>query len=97
MDLHEDVEKAALDSGVDGVVDEFHHRVGRRAVVGEERGGDCWVDSLADGHTLGHYGSESIPELPFRFPIFPGAFSPGMVAFASGRAGLLATDLASAG
>src|SRR5260370_20024081 len=69
MDLHEDVEKAALDSGVDGVVDQVHHRVGGRAVVGEERGGDCWVDSLADGHTLGHYSSKSIPDSRFEFSI----------------------------
>src|SRR5713226_2257724 len=69
MDLQQDLEKAAFDSRVDGVVDQFHHRVGRRAVVGEERGGDSRVDPLADGHTLGHSSSKSIPDSPFEFLI----------------------------
>src|SRR5712692_9784714 len=46
-----------------------HPRVGRRAVVGEERGRDSRVDPLADGHTLGHSSSKSIPDSPFEFLI----------------------------
>ncbi len=30
--------------GVQGVVDKFHHRVGRRSIVGKERGGDLGID-----------------------------------------------------
>src|SRR5712692_10402090 len=69
MDLQQDLEKAAFDSRVDGAVDQFHYRVGGRAVVGEERGGDSRVDPLADGHTLGHSNSKSIPDSLFEFLI----------------------------
>jgi hypothetical protein len=69
MDLKQDLERAVLEARVDGVVDQLHDRVGRRAVVGKERGGDGRVDSLADGHTLSHISWKSILDLPFQLPV----------------------------
>jgi hypothetical protein len=69
MDLDEDFERGALDSRVDGIVDQFHHRVGRRPVIGKERGSDGRIDPLADGYALSHSSWKSIPDWLSEFSI----------------------------
>jgi len=71
MDLEQDFELAALQARVDGIVDQFHDRIGGRTVVGKERGCDGRVDPLANGHTLSHVPWKSIPDSRFDFPIGP--------------------------
>ena len=54
MDLQEDFERRSREARIDGVVDQLGDRIGGGPVVGEERGGNRWVDPLADGDTLSH-------------------------------------------